>query len=103
MPVLRLEGGERGLEILQQRGDIAEPDIVDGALDRAAEIMSKHDDGFWARNLGGIFQAADDIGVDAIAGDARAEHVSDALVEYEFRRHAGIDAADDRGEWRLVG
>ena len=34
----------------------------------------------------------------AIAG---AEDVADALIEYQFGRHAGIDAADDDGRGKL--
>ena len=43
---------ERGLEVLEQRRDIAELDIVDSALDRAAKIMSQDDDRLGTGDLG---------------------------------------------------
>ena len=36
-----------------------------------------------------------------LPGNARAEDVADTLIEYEFGRHPGIDAADHRRERRL--
>ena len=90
--------GQRRLEVLEQRRDIAELDIVDGALDRAAGVVPEHDNRLGALDLGCIFEAADNIRVDDVAGDARAEHIADAQVENQFGRNAGIDAADNGGE-----
>src|SRR5260370_26457175 len=81
---------------------MAELDVIDRALDRAAEIMPQDDDRLGACDLGRIFEAANNIRVDDVAGHARAEHIADVLVENEFGRNARIDAADDGGERRLV-
>ena len=54
-------------------------------------------------DLGRELQAADDVGVDEIAGDPGREHAAEALVEDQFRRHPRIDAADDGRERRLTG
>ena len=64
--------------------------------------MPQDDDRLGARNLGRIFEAADNIRVDDVAGNARAEHVTNALIENQFGRNARIDAADDGGVGRLI-
>ncbi len=65
--------------------------------------MPEYDDRLGARNLGRIFEAADNIRVDDVTGHARAEHVADVLIENHFRRNARIDAADNGGVGRLIG
>lgn len=60
-------------------------------------LCPQHDDGPGARDLAGKFKAAYDVGVHIISGDARGEQVADLLVEDQFRRHAAVDAAHDRG------
>ena len=64
--------------------------------------MAQHDDRPGAYDLGRIFEAADDIRVDDVAGYARAEHVSNSLIENQFWSHARIDAADNGSVGRLV-
>ena len=58
--------------------------------------------------MAGELEAAHDIGVHDVAGDAHREDVAEALVEDELGRRAAVDAAHDRGEGplavtRLVG
>ena len=38
----------------------------------------------------------------ASAGGGNSEDGAKLLIKYQFRRYAAIDAADDRGEWRLI-
>jgi voltage-gated sodium channel len=52
---------------------------------------------------GGELQAAEDVRVPEVAGDASPEDVADALVEDEFRRHPGVDASGNEGEGMLAG
>ena len=74
-----------------------------------APLMAPHSE--WPRtrislapaSLGRELQAADDVGVDEIAGDPGREHAAEPLVEDQLRRHPGIDAADDGGDRRLPG
>jgi hypothetical protein len=80
----------------------AELGVVDGAFDRAALGVAEHHDRLGAGEPGREFEAADDVGVDEIAGDPRDENVADALIEHQLRRHAAVDAADHRGERRLA-
>ena len=75
---------DRGLDILEHRREVAELDLVDRALDRAAVVMAKDDDRLGARNLCREFQTADDVGVDEISSDARTENIADALIEDQF-------------------
>ena len=64
--------------------------------------MTEHDDGPRPHHPGRELQAADDIGVDEVAGDAGGENVADLLVEYEFGRHAAVDTADNGGKRSLT-
>ena len=94
MAVLLGQGGECRLKVFEQGRDITELDVVNRALDRAAEVMSQHNNCFGPGNLRRIFEAANNIRVYDIAGHTCAEHVADPLVENQFRRNARIDAAD---------
>jgi ApbE superfamily uncharacterized protein (UPF0280 family) len=48
------------------------------------------------------FQAADDVGVDKVAGDAGGEDVADVLVEHQLGRHSAVDTADNGGKRSLT-
>ena len=87
----------------QHRGEVAELGLIDGALDGAAVGMTEDDDGLGADKLAREFKAADDVGVDEIAGNPRGEDRSQPLIEHQFGRHAAVDAAHDRGKRRLTG
>ena len=75
---------------------------VNRALDRAAMVVTKHDDGLCARNLGGIFKAAKDFGGGQVACNTANEHVANLLVKHQFRRRARVDAAQNAGERGLL-
>jgi hypothetical protein len=64
--------------------------------------VPQDDDRLGARNLARIFKAANNIRVDDGAGHARAEHISNTLIENQFGGHARIDAADNGGVGRLA-
>jgi hypothetical protein len=46
--------------------------------------------------------AADDVGVDEVAGDAGGENVADRLIEHQLRRHPAVDTADNGGKRSLT-
>jgi len=60
--------------------------------------MAQDHDQFRARDLAGELQASKDVVIEHIAGDARIEEVTNALVEQQFNRRAGVQAAQDHGE-----
>ena len=101
-PSMPFEAATAGRKVLQHLGQIAELRVVDGALDRAALGVAEHHDRPCADELGREFEAADDVDIHEISGHAGHENVADALIEHELRRHAAIDAADDRRERRLT-
>ena len=58
--------------------------------------------------MAGELEAADDVGVDDVPGNAHREDVAEPLIEDEFRRCAAVDATDNGGKRplavaRLVG
>jgi len=86
---------------LQQSGQVSPVDLVAGTDDCAALRMSQHRDYFRSRNLTRVLHAAENVIVDDVACDADAEDVSQSLVENQFSRCAGIDAAQDGGKREL--
>ena len=66
--------------------------------------MSVADDGdeLLTSGLRGKFQAAENVRVHDIAGDAGVENIADALIENQFRTGARVEATDDGGEWKLA-
>ena len=74
-------------------GEPAELHAVDGALDGAALAVAQDDDQLRSGQPGREFSTANNIVLGNITGNAGAEDVANALVEYQLRWHAGIDAA----------
>jgi hypothetical protein len=64
--------------------------------------MAHHQDDFRSQHRGTIFEAADDLGGDEVAGDAGDEDVSYSLIEDELDRDTGIGAGEDGGEGLLL-
>ena len=52
MTIRLVQGGERGPEIPEQRGNIAQLDAIDCAFDRPAGAVSEYNNGLGAHNLG---------------------------------------------------
>jgi len=64
--------------------------------------MTHHQDQFGAGGRAGELQAAEDVVVGDVAGDARIEGVADAGIENDFRRRARVDAAEDRRSRQMI-
>jgi hypothetical protein len=64
--------------------------------------MADDRDQFRARNFAAKFHAADDVVVQHVAGDSRAEDVADPLVEDNFNGLARVQAAQYHREWSSV-
>ena len=90
--------GDRRLDMAEHLGQVAELRLIDRALDRAAFAMAEDDNRLGAGELAREFEAADDVGINEIAGDACREDRSQALIEHQLGRHAAVDAANDRGK-----
>ena len=74
----------------------------DRRLDGAAVGVTQHHQRARAKNRDAVFDAGDRLRRRQIAGHAVDEHMSDALVEHDLDRHAGIRAGQDRGERLLL-
>ena len=58
---------------------------VDGRADRAAALVAEDHDQRHGQVLDGVLDAADDGGVEHLAGRADDEQVAEALVEHQLR------------------
>ena len=67
---------------------VAELNIVHRTLDRTAIGMADDGDQFRTRSFAGEFHAAENVVVQHIARDARAENIADALIENNFNSAA---------------
>ena len=76
--------------------------IVNCSLDRTTFGVTEDHNELRTGELGREFQAAKDVRLDEIPGDARREDIADALVEDELRRYSRIDASYNRGNWGLT-
>ena len=93
----------RRLDLGEQAGEVAQFHVVHRALDGAAIGMADDGNQFCAGNFAGEFHAAEDVVIQHVAGDARAENVADALVQNDFDGLARIQAAQDHGKGILAG
>ena len=100
---VRGDGINRGFDLGQEAGEIAEVDVIDGALDGAAVGVANDDDEFGPGDLAGEFHAAEDVIVEDIAGDAGAKDIAHALIKDNLAGLTGIEAAQDHGEGILAG
>ena len=71
---------------------------LDGGPDGAAVLVAQHHHKRAVQVLDGVLDAAQNDRIDHVASDADNEDVPQALVEDQFRRDAGVAAADDDGE-----
>ncbi len=88
--LVRRGRADRGLDRADQRRHVAGHrravlHDVDGRADRAAALVSEHDDQRDGEVLDGVLDAADHGGVEHLAGRADDEQVAEALVEQELR------------------
>lgn len=102
------EVGQGGFNAVEERDDFVGllgrlGGMVDGGLDGTALAVSEDEDQLDIEVIDPVFDAGGDVGVGDVAGDADDEEVAEALVEEEFRRHAGVGAAEDDGEGVLGG
>ena len=96
-----VHGVERRGEVRQRRGQVAQLDVIAGALDGAALGVTEHHNHLRARHSRRELEAAEKVGVDKVASHARREHVPDALVEDDLVGHAAVNAAQD-GRHRVL-
>lgn len=97
--LLGLDDGR--LDALEQAGEVAELDFVDGSIHRAARVVTDDGDELGSDDFAGEFQAAEDVVIDDVARDPCVEDVPEALVKDQFGGGAGIEAVDNRCEWKL--
>ncbi len=71
---------------------------LDGGPDGAGVPVAQHHHKRAVQVLDGVLDAAQNDRIDHVASDADNEDVPQALVEDQFRRDAGVAAADDDGE-----
>src|SRR4051812_43686214 len=90
-----------GLDAPQKFGQLPELRSIDGSLDGAAFAMAQNNDQLCPGELRSELGAADDVIVDDVASNASAKDIANALVKDQLRRHAGIDAADDKRKRKL--
>ena len=95
----RPDGVDQRRQVTGQRGAVL--DRFDGGVDRAAGLMTEHQDQRRIEHLHGIFEARDHLVAGEISGDAADEQVAARGVEAVFRGDPGIGAAQDGGEWIL--
>ena len=101
---LRLLGQiDRRADRVDQHGEMARQDgiglhDVDRRPDGPAIGMAQHEDQRSSQHLHAVFEAAEAVGVDEVAGDADDEQVAGTLIEDIVRRDPRIGAADDAGD-----
>src|SRR5436190_13100090 len=78
-------------------------EAVDGLGDGAAARVAEDEDQLRAASRAAIFDASDDFPADDVAGDANAKDVAESEIENDFGRGAGINTAQDDGQWMLTG
>jgi hypothetical protein len=69
----------------------------DRRLDCAAALVAQHDEERGAQVQRGVLQGTQDRGTQHVAGDADDEQFAEAGIEYQFRRHPAVAAAEDGG------
>src|SRR4030095_13268307 len=85
----------RRFDLREQACEVAQLDIVDGALDRATGGVAHHQDDLGTRHLAGKFHAAQDVFVCDVAGHADIEDIADPEIHDHFGRRSRVDAAKD--------
>lgn len=91
-----LDGGFEGLEegVNPSRGMAA----ADRCGDSATFGVAENDDQVGVKVFDGVFDTADSLVGDDVAGDADDEEIADALIEEEFGGNPGIGTTEDDGE-----
>src|SRR5215208_1333274 len=92
----------RRSDVVEHACQVAHLHFVNCSLDRTTFGVTKDHNELRAGELGRELQAAKDVWLDEIPGDARREDIAYALVEDELRRHSRIDASNNRGNWGLT-
>lgn len=77
-------------------------ECLEGGDDGSALGVAQHHDQAGAEAIRGELDASDLGRGDDVASDANDEQVAEALVEYQFRRHAGIGTSQDDGKRLLA-
>lgn len=75
--------------------------VLDGGGDRAALVVTNDQNQRDVEVLDGVFDAAENVVVENVAGVANDEQVTDALVEIHFRCDARIGTGEHDRERRL--
>src|SRR5579862_8493200 len=78
------------------------PQLLDRRQNRAAARVPQHHDQPRAERLGRELDAANLGWRDDVARDSNHEQIAEALVEHDFGRYAGVGAAQDDREGRLL-
>ena len=93
----------RRMNVRQVAGQVAQLDAVTGAFHRATFGMAQHHDCTGPGNSGRELHAAQQFRRHHVAGNARTEDVTQALVKHQLRWHPGVDTAEHYGVRVLAG
>jgi len=85
------------------QGSFATDLKIDGGGNRATAGVAEDEDQLAVGDSTGILEAAKNLLLGDVAGNADAENIADAEVEEDFGGGSGVDAGQDSGEWVLAG
>jgi hypothetical protein len=109
-PGSHVDDHEDAVDDVAQRMRFREPEValriekcVDGRRDGAAAAVTEHHDELHRPGevIGGVTQAAEPFGAEAVAGNAHDEEIVGAFVEEELHGNARVGASEDGGERAL--
>ncbi len=102
-------GADRGLhgvdgrfDLVEQGGQVADFHAVAGAHNRSTGGVAHDHDQLGTGRGGGELEAAEEVGVDDVTGDATDKDIAHALVEDDLRGRARVQAGQHHGEGELT-